>query len=395
MFASFFVVTIFVEVALSLKLVDLHVPAVVRLTSPVWLYCWYNLEGDELYSVKWYKNHVEFYRFLPSDNPPGQKYDLVGVHVDLKNSNQTHVYLDQTDLNTDGLYGCEVSTEAPSYKTVQAEKKLKVYVLPRDKPVIEGLESVYGIGDEVNVTCSSSPSKPSAQLSWLINGQPAEPAFLTTYETKRHLEGLQRTMLGLNFIVTFTHLKHGVLSLDCTAIVSQEYYSQSGEIVIGGRIREDPSDFVPPEKGPTLVTGKKEYRVGDIVEVNCSSSRDTKKAQLTWFVNDQKASHFYVINYPPIIYKDGTMSSLIGLKFRLTHNHLLSEGLRIKCTSTKSIVLDTKSQTVIIGGTQHSSGLHVLASNGKETNTRSFWNMMLWSWSFSLAFVQSKCVDQL
>ena len=31
--------------------------------------CNYDLEGDRLYSVKWYYNQKEFYRFIPSDNP--------------------------------------------------------------------------------------------------------------------------------------------------------------------------------------------------------------------------------------------------------------------------------------------------------------------------------------
>ena len=33
------------------------------------LRCNYDLEGDNLYSVKWYYNNKEFYRFIPSDNP--------------------------------------------------------------------------------------------------------------------------------------------------------------------------------------------------------------------------------------------------------------------------------------------------------------------------------------
>lgn len=47
----------------------------------VWLICGYDLEGEILYSVKWYKNNVEFYRFLPNDRPFGQTYDMLGVHL--------------------------------------------------------------------------------------------------------------------------------------------------------------------------------------------------------------------------------------------------------------------------------------------------------------------------
>lgn len=43
-------------------------------------------------------------------------------------------------------------------------------VLPKGVPVIEGADSMYEVGDKVNVTCSSGPSKPAATLRWFING---------------------------------------------------------------------------------------------------------------------------------------------------------------------------------------------------------------------------------
>ncbi|XP_023238496.1 uncharacterized protein LOC111637270 [Centruroides sculpturatus] len=73
---------LFIEGIHGLKMCDLDVPGAVIAGKSVWLRCGYDLEEDELYSVKWYKNNVEFYRYLPSDVPPGQKYDLLGVYVD-------------------------------------------------------------------------------------------------------------------------------------------------------------------------------------------------------------------------------------------------------------------------------------------------------------------------
>jgi len=32
-----------------------------------------------------------------------------------------------TDLNTEGTFGCEVSTDAPVFRTVRAEKDLRIY----------------------------------------------------------------------------------------------------------------------------------------------------------------------------------------------------------------------------------------------------------------------------
>lgn len=47
------------------------------------LECQYDLEGDHLYSVKWYKGIKEFFRYVPADNPPIQVFNLPGVSIDV------------------------------------------------------------------------------------------------------------------------------------------------------------------------------------------------------------------------------------------------------------------------------------------------------------------------
>ena len=41
------------------------------------------MEGDILYSVKWYKDDLEFYRFVPNDRPKLQVFPQKGIHVDV------------------------------------------------------------------------------------------------------------------------------------------------------------------------------------------------------------------------------------------------------------------------------------------------------------------------
>ncbi|CAG2111059.1 unnamed protein product, partial [Medioppia subpectinata] len=112
---------------LALRLTRVDVPPSVIIGNPVWLNCSYELENDELYSIKWYKSNGEFYRWVPKDIPPGQKYESRGIHLDLKKSSFGNVFLSMTDLHTDGTYRCEVSAEAPSFQTVKREKELRVY----------------------------------------------------------------------------------------------------------------------------------------------------------------------------------------------------------------------------------------------------------------------------
>lgn len=47
------------------------------------LLCKYNLDNESLYSVKWYKDGHEFYRYVPRDTPPAQVFALPGVNVDV------------------------------------------------------------------------------------------------------------------------------------------------------------------------------------------------------------------------------------------------------------------------------------------------------------------------
>lgn len=47
------------------------------------LECKYDLQGEKLYTVKWYKDGNEFYRFLPGELPEVQVFEVPGVHVDV------------------------------------------------------------------------------------------------------------------------------------------------------------------------------------------------------------------------------------------------------------------------------------------------------------------------
>jgi hypothetical protein len=47
------------------------------------LECHFDLEGEALYSVKWYKDGNEFFRYVPRDQPPAQLFPLPGVTVDV------------------------------------------------------------------------------------------------------------------------------------------------------------------------------------------------------------------------------------------------------------------------------------------------------------------------
>lgn len=47
------------------------------------LICDYDLGNDNLYSVKWYKDHEEFYRFVPRAKPEALSFKIEGITVDV------------------------------------------------------------------------------------------------------------------------------------------------------------------------------------------------------------------------------------------------------------------------------------------------------------------------
>lgn len=116
----------------TVKLASLKIPKYAIRGHSVRLECHYDLEGEPLYSVKWYKDDKEFYRFLPGEDPPAHTFDLPGLPVEvirtlpsnytsklklniffynsqLLNSTDTVVVLRKLDFNSSGIYRCEIS----------------------------------------------------------------------------------------------------------------------------------------------------------------------------------------------------------------------------------------------------------------------------------------------
>ncbi|CAI6376498.1 unnamed protein product [Macrosiphum euphorbiae] len=92
------------------------------------LECKYDLQGEQLYTVKWYRDTQEFYRFLPRESPEIQMFKVMGVYVDQKQSTAESIVLRALEVESSGKYRCEVSVEAPSFQTVTNYSVLTVVV---------------------------------------------------------------------------------------------------------------------------------------------------------------------------------------------------------------------------------------------------------------------------
>lgn len=66
-----------------LRLTKIRIPNHTIVNNSAQLACNYELDGEPLYSVKWYKGVSEFYRFVPNDMPQVHVFSLPGINIDV------------------------------------------------------------------------------------------------------------------------------------------------------------------------------------------------------------------------------------------------------------------------------------------------------------------------
>ena len=107
-----------------------------------------------------------------------------------------------------GKYKCQVTMDAPPFQFIESGAHLTVMVLPERHPVISGLKkSTYLPGDKLSINCTSSPSYPSARLSWFLNKKKVDRWMVTSFLSSTDQRGLESSTLGLNFLVLPEHFR--------------------------------------------------------------------------------------------------------------------------------------------------------------------------------------------
>lgn len=220
--------------AVPLRLQRVDVPAYKLRGDSALLQCHYDLGDDALYSVKWYKDDEEFYRFVPKATPQHSSYRIDGVKVDHHLSNEKQVLLRSVNLKSSGVYRCEVSAEAPSFASAQREGRMEVVFLPKDDPSITGPhDKLYQVGDEINLNCTSGKSYPASVLHWYINDQEVrQEDLLVPLPAVTHPHGLVTSALGLRFTVLAHHFPQGSMRVRCVARVSPVLWEGGRESVV-------------------------------------------------------------------------------------------------------------------------------------------------------------------
>ncbi|EDW97721.1 uncharacterized protein LOC6537453 [Drosophila yakuba] len=144
-------------------------PPAVRRGQHVVLRCMYDLEGAPLYSAKFYRGQLEFYRYTPGEFPNTKVFPFPGIHVDVSSSNATQVLLRNVGFGLSGNFSCEVTADAPLFSTATAVDTMQVVELPEKRPQVFTEHTRYEPGDVLRANCSTPPSRPRAELTFTIN----------------------------------------------------------------------------------------------------------------------------------------------------------------------------------------------------------------------------------
>ncbi|KAF5271049.1 hypothetical protein FQR65_LT00468 [Abscondita terminalis] len=105
--------------------------------------------------------------------------------------------------------------------------------LPKEDPIITGVELQYQIGDEINLNCTSGKSHPAPILHWYINEQQVvSPEALIYYPQVQHRHGLMSVTLGLRFSLSSRHFLGGSMRVKCVASVSPVLWKGDRESIV-------------------------------------------------------------------------------------------------------------------------------------------------------------------
>ncbi|XP_011638668.1 uncharacterized protein LOC105428206, partial [Pogonomyrmex barbatus] len=228
-----------IEETNGLRMLNLIVPQHVVLGQNISLECNFNLDGEKLYSVKWYKDGNEFYRFVPQEKPPVMVFVHPGVTTNIHDSTQRTVVLRSVNLMSTGRYRCEVSAEAPSFQTVSDHSDMTVVGKETHR---EDSSNIFGRVNYVALALAHerghylSPQKYRSTVddeSLTIHLATVDQQLLKSHPVDVDRNDLETSTLGLEFRLRPKHFKKGDLKIKCLARIYTVYW-KSNELSIEG-----------------------------------------------------------------------------------------------------------------------------------------------------------------
>ncbi|XP_069956673.1 uncharacterized protein [Cherax quadricarinatus] len=215
--------------ALALQITGIGVPSTAISGDTVTLSCSFELNGDELYSLAWWKDDKMFFNYVPNNSQIKSVYATPGITVDEGISTLHEVVLSHVDHRASGKLRCEVLANTFEQDTMDAN--MTVIDIPARGPTITGRRENYQVGDLLLLNCSSPYSYPATTLAWHINGHLASRETVVVYPGETDSDGCEASWSGLQMLLQHEHFQQGVLILRCTASILH-VYRLSTEVII-------------------------------------------------------------------------------------------------------------------------------------------------------------------
>ncbi|XP_050428482.1 uncharacterized protein LOC126838245 [Adelges cooleyi] len=147
------------------------VPRYAKLGESVVLKCNHTVSENDLYKVQWTKSGNKLFQYIRGRKPPYINNSIPGAQIDWDNTEPSQLGLLNLQHDASGQYGCTVTLESPIYSKNSEYRDLTVIKIQERDPVIKISKVVFNVGEILEATCTSGPSKPVPEITWLINGR--------------------------------------------------------------------------------------------------------------------------------------------------------------------------------------------------------------------------------
>uniref|UniRef100_A0A8D8WTI8 Ig-like domain-containing protein n=1 Tax=Cacopsylla melanoneura TaxID=428564 RepID=A0A8D8WTI8_9HEMI len=194
-------------------------PLAVLVGDNVTLRCSYDLEGEPLYMIKWYKGGLEFYRYVLKELPHQRIFPTTGINVDVNQTDDHQVTLLSVEKTTRGRYRVEVSTDAPDFYTAIESVHVDVVEPPTGDVNLQVEETHYAPGEILRAICHSPVSNPPMNITWSIQGRQINHNHVAVDITQRLLEVSPYRQFRTESTLTFpvNRFYRGRFTLGCEA----------------------------------------------------------------------------------------------------------------------------------------------------------------------------------
>ncbi|VVC37249.1 Immunoglobulin subtype,Immunoglobulin-like domain,Immunoglobulin-like fold [Cinara cedri] len=147
------------------------VPRYAKLGETVVMKCNYTIPENQLYKVQWTKSGIKLFQYIRGRRTPFIYHNVPGAKIDWDLSSASKLALMEVQHDASGQYACQVTLESPIYSKTSEYRDLTVIQIQEIDPNITTSKQVFNVGDILDATCTSGPSKPVPEITWLVNGR--------------------------------------------------------------------------------------------------------------------------------------------------------------------------------------------------------------------------------